>query len=265
MAKKKDISIYLSYILRHKPDDIDLAMDKHGWVDVAQLIDKINSNSSYSITLSQLKDIVASDNKGRYRFNTDGSRIKACQGHSIPWVEPELDYRTPPDFLYHGTTLEAYRKIQKSGHISKMSRHAVHLTADESMAWKSAKRWNKTPIVLKISAHDMCETGYVFGCSDNDVWCIEEVPMCYVVEEIYDEDHDKPHLDFLQRLRNAAEKGKRWCYDCENCTEDHFCGYVSHSCMIHGSLDCDQKERHPDTTADTCKDYKFNGKHWFEK
>ena len=35
--------------------------------------------------------------------------------------------------------------------------------------------------------------------------------------------------------------------------------------MIHGSLDCDQKERHPDTTADTCKDYKFNGKHWFEK
>ena len=158
MAKKKDISIYLSYILRHKPDDIGLSMDKHGWVDVTQLIDKINSNSSYSITLSQLKDIVVNDNKGRYRFNTDGSRIKACQGHSIPWVEPELDYRTPPDFLYHGTTLEAYRKIQKSGHISKMSSHAVHLTADESMAWKSAKRWNKTHVVLKVSAHDMCET-----------------------------------------------------------------------------------------------------------
>lgn len=145
MTKKKDISIYLSYILRHKPEDIGLEMDKHGWVDVAQLIDKINSKSQYSITMSQLRDIVANDDKGRYRFNTDKSRIKACQGYSIPWVEPELDYRTPPDILYHGTTLEAYRKIQKSGCISKMDRHAVHLTADESMAWRSANRWNRTP------------------------------------------------------------------------------------------------------------------------
>lgn len=190
MAKKKDISIYLSYILRHKPDDIDLAMDKHGWVDVAQLIDKINSKSSYSITLCKLKDIVANDNKGRYRFNADGSRIKACQGHSIPWVEPELDYRTPPDFLYHGTTLEAYRKIQKSGHISKMSRHAVHLTSDESMAWKSAKRWHQTPVVLRISAHDMCEAGYIFGCSDNNVWCTEKVPVRYILSDIQDIDSD---------------------------------------------------------------------------
>lgn len=184
MAKKKDISIYLSYILRHKPDDIGLTMDKHGWVAVTQLIDRMNSRSNCSITLSQLKDIVANDSKGRYRFNSDGTRIKACQGHSITWVEPELDYRTPPEVLYHGTTLEAYRKIQKSGHINRMSRHAVHLVADESIAWKSATRWNRTPIVLMISARDMHNAGYEFGCSDNDVWCTKEVPVRYIIKII---------------------------------------------------------------------------------
>ena len=180
MAKKKDISIYLSYLLRHNPNDIELTMDKHGWVSVSQLIERINSRSIYSITLSQLKNIVANDSKGRYRLNSDGTRIKACQGHSIPWVEPELDYRKPPDILYHGTTLEAYRKIQKSGHISRISRHAVHLVADESIAWKSAMRWNRTPIVLMISARDMDQDGYEFGCSDNDVWCTKEVPVRYI-------------------------------------------------------------------------------------
>ena len=184
MAKKKDISIYLSYLLRHNPDAIELTMDKHGWVSVAQMIERINSRSIYSITLNQLKDIVANDSKGRYRFNSDGTRIKACQGHSIPWVEPELDYRRPPDILYHGTTLEAYREIQKSGHISRMSRHAVHLVAEETIAWKSATRWNRTPIVLIISARDMHEDGYAFGCSDNDVWCTDEVPMRYINEII---------------------------------------------------------------------------------
>lgn len=186
MAKSKDVSIYLSYILRHKPEDIGLVMDKHGWVDTAQLIENINAKSKYSITLNQLKNIVANDNKGRYRFNTDKSRIKACQGHSIPWVEPELDYKAPPSTLYHGTTFEACRNMEKSGCISKMSRHAVHLTADKSMAWQSAKRWNKTPVVLIISAYAMHKDGYVFGCSDNNVWCTDEVPMLYVAGAIYD-------------------------------------------------------------------------------
>ena len=33
------------------------------------------------------------------------------------------------------------------------------------------------------------------------------------------------------------------------------CGYDISKCQIYGSLDVDQKERHPDKTFDTCKDY----------
>ena len=48
---------------------------------------------------------------------------------------------------------------------------------------------------------------------------------------------------------------ERKCYDCTNFYRDHFCGYAACNCKVFGSLDCDQKERHPDTTAATCPEY----------
>ena len=176
------LSVFLSYLLRHKPEEIGLDMDKHGWVDVSKLIEKINTRSKYTLTNETLKDIVNMDNKGRYRFSDDGKKIKACQGHSISWVEPELRYTTPPDYLYHGTTFQAYQKIMASGSIQKMSRHAVHMQADVGKAWQSANRWRQVPVVLKIDAKHMAEDGYIFGVSDNAVWCSEIIPVQYIIE-----------------------------------------------------------------------------------
>lgn len=186
MAKKSGISIYMSFVLRHCPQDINLDMDKHGWVDVEQLITGINNKGNYHIDLELLKNIVKEDNKGRYRFNEDYTRIKACQGHSIEWVEPELEYKEPPQYLYHGTTTEAYEKIQESGYISKMKRHAVHMQSKKDKAWQSAKRWKKEPLVLQIDAKKMYEDGYVFGVSENEVWFVDKVPVEYIIHEIYE-------------------------------------------------------------------------------
>ena len=133
MSKQKT-SIHLSYLLRHAPEAAELDMDRHGWVSVSQLISNVNSSGKAKLTTELLQEIVAPDNKGRYRFSADGKRIKACQGHSIPWVEPELEVRTPPEYLYHGTTTEALQDIMKSGAILRMSRHAVHMQEDVSKA-----------------------------------------------------------------------------------------------------------------------------------
>ena len=137
------------------------------------------------LTPELLQEIVATDEKGRYRLSPDGERIKACQGHSIPWVEPELEQRTPPEYLYHGTTTEALEEIQKSGAILRMSWHAVHLHADENTAWQVAKRRkNKTPIVLKIDAIAMTAVGFTFSVSKNGVWFCDHVPTEYLCSVI---------------------------------------------------------------------------------
>lgn len=185
MAKKDKKSIYLSFLLRHQPGSISLEMDKHGWVDVKELLKKIKEHGKYKISFEELEEIVSKDAKGRYRFNENKTRIKACQGHSIPWVEPELEYKEPPEFLYHGTTTEKLKLIKQSGSISKMQRHAVHMQADMVMAWKSAVRWKMNPVVLKIAAKELNAQGVRFGVSDNGVWCAESIPVKYITEYIY--------------------------------------------------------------------------------
>lgn len=184
MARKKDVSVYISYLLRHKPEDIGLEMDHHGWVSTDALIDGINKKGMYMLDLPALEEIVAQDSKGRYRFNPDHTKIKACQGHSIKWVEPELEILTPPKYLYHGTTTDAAEKIIKSGSIHKMGRHAVHMQEDPAKAWQSATRWRLTPVILKIDAEEMHRSGFVFGKTENHVWCTERVPAAYIVGEI---------------------------------------------------------------------------------
>lgn len=181
----RKLSVHLSYLLRHRPDNLGLQMDKHGWISMDELIRRINEAGKYRISREILEEIVAEDDKGRYRFSEDGQKIKACQGHSIPWVEPELTQSEPPAILYHGTTAQAHEKIMASGAICKMKRHAVHLQVDKENAWQSASRWHgATPVLLKIDAAQMHCDGFRFGVSDNAVWCTEEVPVRYILEVI---------------------------------------------------------------------------------
>lgn len=175
---------YLCYLLRHHPEDAKLDMDIHGYVNIEQLIDHINQYSQYHIDKAFLYQVVDTDCKKRYKIK-ENQWIKACQGHSIPWVIPELTYQDPPFFVYHGTTLQAWQKIQDSGYISKCKRHAVHTQKDILKAWTSAKRWrHEIPVVLKIDAMKMKYDGYQWGVSDNDVWCVEKVPVKYIIEVI---------------------------------------------------------------------------------
>lgn len=186
VSGKKNVSKYLSYLLRHAPESIGLEMDNHGWVSVDQLIDRLNAGGKYEISLKDIRNIVANDAKGRFRLDEGFKRIKACQGHTIAWVEPELTIAAPPHFLYHGTTVKALEKIEACGFISRMQRHAVHMQAELEPAWASAVRWHAKPVVLKIDSARMYEDGFSFGISDNGVWCTEQVPAEYIAGRIYD-------------------------------------------------------------------------------
>lgn len=184
MQNLTKLSVYLARLLRHDPGALGLEMDIHGWVSVAELIEKVNAAGKYRLDEATLQKIVGEDRKGRYRIR-DG-RIKACQGHSIPWVIPEVTVMEPPAFLYHGTHTEADRLIVESGAIRRMKRHAVHMHADPAFAWLSAARWrHREPVLLKIDSARMYRDGYSFGVTENQVWCTEEVPADYIAGRIY--------------------------------------------------------------------------------
>ncbi|HFL2422519.1 TPA: RNA 2'-phosphotransferase [Clostridioides difficile] len=176
MSKKDKLSIFISLILRHKPETIGIKLDDYGYADVNELIEKIN-NTGRNINIEILEQIVKEDNKQRYSFNDDRSKIRANQGHSIN-VNVELRELEPPKYLYHGTATRFLDNIKNEG-IIKQSRLYVHLSRDIDITVKVGKR-HGTPVVLKINTGKMYENGYKFYLSENNIWLCKYIPFEYV-------------------------------------------------------------------------------------
>lgn len=152
---------FISLILRHKPETINLKLDKNGWADTKELIEKI-SKSGREIDFKTLERIVNENNKKRYSFNDDKTKIRAVQGHSIK-VDLELKEVVPPAILYHGTAFKNLESIKKQG-IKKMNRQHVHLSADIGTAKNVATRHSGKYIILEIDTEGMLKkiTNFIF-------------------------------------------------------------------------------------------------------
>ena len=170
---------FISYILRHHPEEIGITLDEHGWADVNALIEGINKTRQYHLTRNMLDEIVRTNNKKRYSYNEDHSLIRANQGHSIP-VDVELEEKSPPEVLYHGTGEKYVPSIDKEGLLPK-SRLYVHLSSDPETARMVGSRHGR-PVIYRVNSRQMAEDGYIFYLSVNQVWLTKTVPVQYLVK-----------------------------------------------------------------------------------
>src|SRR4051794_18846675 len=106
-------SKFLSLVLRHKPEEIGIALDAPGWVDVDELLAKMAAHGRH-LTGEQLRALVAASDKQRFALSPDGRRIRANQGHSLS-VDLALEPRVPPAMLYHGTATRFLADIRAKG------------------------------------------------------------------------------------------------------------------------------------------------------
>ena len=173
--KLNDTSKFIALVLRHKPEEIGISLDEHGWANVDELIAGIAKTQPFDMAM--LEEIVSSDDKQRYSFNEDKTLIRANQGHSIT-VDVELEKKIPPEILYHGTGEKYVESIERQGLIPK-SRLYVHLSADYETAVKVGSRHGK-PVVYTVAAGEMQKDGYVFYQSVNGVWLTKNVPVEYL-------------------------------------------------------------------------------------
>ena len=167
---------YISYLLRHHPEEAGLTLDEHGWADVDELINAV-AGTYAGFSRTELDEIVATNNKKRYSYSEDGKRIRANQGHSIQ-VDVELEEKTPPPVLWHGTADRFVKSIQAQGLVSG-SRLYVHLSADTDTARVVGRRHGK-PVIFCVDCKRMAEDGYKFYLSVNGVWLTKEVPARYL-------------------------------------------------------------------------------------
>ncbi|PDZ55727.1 RNA--NAD 2'-phosphotransferase [Bacillus cereus] len=174
--KNGKLSVFISLILRHKPDAINIKLDEFGYANVGELIDGVNKSGRH-IDFDILQQIVQQDKKDRYSFNEDKTLIRANQGHSID-VAVSLTEVIPPQYLYHGTATRFAESIMMHG-INKMSRLHVHLSDNKETALQVGKR-HGMPVFLTIDALKMYKDGYKFYLSKNNVFLTEFVPSEYI-------------------------------------------------------------------------------------
>jgi len=174
MQKLNRISKYLSFILRHKPEAVNLKLDEKGWADIDEIILK---TKKFSLNRKLIEKVVLEDYKQRYII--DGDKIRANQGHSIN-VDLELKPQIPPKILYHGTATRFIDSIMKTG-LKTQNRQYVHLSKDLKTAKNVGSRHGKV-VILNIDTVSMLEDGVEFYISENGVWLTNHVPVKYITE-----------------------------------------------------------------------------------
>lgn len=165
-------SRFLSMVLRHKPEKADIVLDEAGWTDVKTLLKNVHMD------MATLEQVVATNNKKRFEFNENKTRIRARQGHSVN-VKLGYEPQDPPEFLYHGTATRFLTPIMNEG-LKPMGRHHVHLSQDLETASVVGKRHGKL-IILEVAAQCMVkDMGAKFYITDNKVWLTGWVPPQYL-------------------------------------------------------------------------------------
>jgi len=169
-----ELSKFLSYLLRHKPEAKNIILDREGWASIDELI--LNAG----FTRAELEEIVAEDKKSRYSISADGTKIRANQGHSTSSVKMTFAKAIPPTVLYHGTNSDVLANIVRQG-LKPMKRHHVHLSEDVKTAEEVGGRRKKDTVILTIDAKQMLADGIQFYKSENGVWLVEYVDPRYFV------------------------------------------------------------------------------------
>lgn len=171
------LSKFLSYILRHHPEDIGLELDNAGWVSVEELITAARQHGR-NFSRDDLLSLMDQSPKKRFTLSRDGEYIRANYGHSID-IDPGYEPKQPPEVLYHGTARRFLASIHDRG-ITTQNRQFVHLSQDEVSAGDVGKRHGK-PVILRITSGKMYRDGFTFYQSDEGLWLTKRIPVSYII------------------------------------------------------------------------------------
>lgn len=172
-----EASIRLSWLLRHGAREADLAMDAAGWAAIEDVL------IAGRLDRALLDRVVAGNNKQRYQL--DGDRIRAVQGHSLTGTPVTLDgleaswRRVEPDApVFHGTRVEALEPIGRAGLLPGERSH-VHLApARDAVVGKRAEG----EVLLEVSPTALRAAGLALFVAPNGVVLARHVPPRCIVD-----------------------------------------------------------------------------------
>ena len=174
-------SKFMSYVLRHHPEDIGLSLDENGWAEISSLVARARQHHK-PLSPKLIQEVIARSGKQRFIRSADGRYIRAGYGHSID-VDLQLTPCQPPNLLYHGTARQHLPSIFADG-ICARSRNFVHLSATEAEGRKVGRRHGRV-VLLFVQAALMHENGHQLfqSQSESSIWLTQHVPPEFISKE----------------------------------------------------------------------------------
>jgi len=173
-AKTEQLGRLVAGGLRHFPDDLGLAMDPQGWVDLAKLGDVVKSRHRWA-DADLVMALVDSDPKQRYEIRK--GMIRARYGHS---VNVEMDHPVNLRLLlYYGSSEEEADRILEIGLKSTGQRY-IHLSTTAEKAWKVAAFRTGNPRVIQVNAAKAQEQGVKMMEVNEDIVISEMIPSKFL-------------------------------------------------------------------------------------
>ncbi len=192
----------LSWLLRFGANETGLEMDAAGWVQRDEVL------RAARLDAAELDEIVRHNNK--QRFEVDGSRVRACQGHGMdgtPVTREALEASWAvyggDDAIWHGTNLQAVAGIAEGG-ILAVDRSHVHLA--ETTSSRVGKKAN-VAVMLQVSAARLRQLGREVFVSPNGVVLTRDVPPSAIVDLLAQTDKAKMAEATLRELLGLADSG----------------------------------------------------------
>ncbi|MEJ2568450.1 MAG: RNA 2'-phosphotransferase [candidate division WOR-3 bacterium] len=155
------LSKFLSFVLRHHPEQYNLELDEEGFVSLDDLMNALKNTRHSWAEVEDVEKIISEGE--RRRFEIKRGKIRALYGHSVR-VKIEGSF-CPKGTLYHGTSPEKLSEILSEG-LSPMERQFVHLSKDKETAFKVGERHHPNPIILEIDAEEAFKNGVEFFDKD---------------------------------------------------------------------------------------------------
>jgi putative RNA 2'-phosphotransferase len=173
-AKTEQLGRLVAGALRHFPDDLGLAMNSRGWVDLAILVDVIRTRHRWA-NEAMLVALVASDPKVRYEIK-DG-RIRARYGHS---VNVELDHpENTLTLLYYGAAEEEAARLLEVG-LRSASQRYVHLSTNPDKARHVGSFRTPNPKVIEVDAAAAKAYGVNMMTVNDDIVISDPIPARFL-------------------------------------------------------------------------------------
>ncbi len=174
------ISKFLSFILRHHPEKVDIELDSEGFTDLNYILtllkERYKNMNLGEITKETMQDLIRQSDKMRFEIVND--KIRALYGHSLDIKITMKEPEHLPEKLYHGTTPKAYMRIRDEG-LKSRGRQYVHLTDNLRTAKIVGKRRTSEPVILEIDINAARKSGIKFYKS-GDMYLTDNIPPMYI-------------------------------------------------------------------------------------